>query len=137
MSFLKSAWKADNFKFTGKEFESQTGFNDFGWRRQDPILGRMWSPDPMAEKYFDLSTYNFVANNPVKLIDPDGREIWINYGDGQKVRYENGKLYNEDGSKYNGKDVFVNAVIRNLNKINSTENGKSILNTNTMPQVEN
>ena len=91
----------------------------------------------MAEKYFDLSTYNFVANNPVKLIDPDGREIWINYGDGQKVRYENGKLYNEDGSKYNGKDVFVNAVIRNLNKINSTENGKSILNTNTMPQVEN
>jgi hypothetical protein len=31
--------------------------------------------DPLANKYPYLSSYCFVGNNPIKLIDPDGREI--------------------------------------------------------------
>jgi len=90
-------------------------------------IKRFLSPDPLAEKYYDQSPYNYVLNNPVRYVDPDGREVWINYGDNQRVRYDNGNLYNENGSKYKGKDNFVSSVFSTLNKINGVEIGKSML----------
>lgn len=33
--------------------------------------------NPMAEKYYNISSYAYVANNPIIYIDPDGREIVI------------------------------------------------------------
>jgi len=36
----------------------------------------MWlSVDPMSDKYPSMSPYNYCANNPIILVDPDGREI--------------------------------------------------------------
>ncbi|MPS72938.1 MAG: hypothetical protein E2590_07250 [Chryseobacterium sp.] len=34
--------------------------------------GRWFSPDPLSEEFSDRSPYNFVFNNPMKFVDPDG-----------------------------------------------------------------
>ena len=61
---------------TGKERDEETGYGYFGARYMDHELMTMWlSVDPMADKYPSLSPYNYCAWNPIKLIDPDGREI--------------------------------------------------------------
>jgi len=39
------------------------------------ISSRWFSVDPLANKYPSLSPYNFVDNNPIKNVDPDGAEI--------------------------------------------------------------
>ena len=65
------------FTFTGKERDSETGFSYFGARYYDADLMTGWlSVDPMADKYPSLSPYAYCAWNPVKLVDPDGEDIW-------------------------------------------------------------
>ncbi len=62
--------------FTGKERDEETGYGYFGARYMDHELMTMWlSVDPMSYKYPSISPYNYCMWNPVKLIDPDGREI--------------------------------------------------------------
>ena len=65
-----------SFVFTGKERDEETGYGYFGARYMDHELMTMWlSVDPMADKYPSISPYAFCAWNPVKLVDPDGREV--------------------------------------------------------------
>ena len=62
--------------FTGKERDSETGYSYFGARYKDYELMTMWlSVDPLADKYPSISPYAYCAWNPVKLYDPDGKEI--------------------------------------------------------------
>ena len=62
--------------FTGKETDCETGFSYFGARYDDPTLLTSWTAvDPMADKYPSLSPYNYCAWNPMKLVDPDGRDV--------------------------------------------------------------
>jgi RHS repeat-associated protein len=64
--------------FTGKEKDEETGYGYFGARYMDHELMTMWlSVDPMADKYPSISPYAYCAWNPVKLVDPDGREVYI------------------------------------------------------------
>jgi RHS repeat-associated protein len=66
----------NQYQFNGKEFQPDFGLDwlDYEARWYDPSLARWNTMDPMAEKYGNMSPYNYVLNNPLSLTDPDGME---------------------------------------------------------------
>lgn len=75
MSIQLNAYTKLDYRFNGKELDPETGNYYYGARYYDPKISVWLSVDPLAHKYPSLSPYNFVANNPIMLIDPDGRHI--------------------------------------------------------------
>ncbi len=66
-----------NHSFSAKERDAETGLSYFGARYYSSDLSIWLSVDPMSDKYPSLSPYVYCADNPVKLVDPNGEE----YGD--------------------------------------------------------
>ena len=73
-----TSWLASlqEFKFTGKEWDSSKGQNlyDFGARTYDPALLRWTTPDPLSSKYPAWSPYAYCHNAPYSRIDPSGED---------------------------------------------------------------
>lgn len=67
------------FGFNGMEKDNEVkGIGnslDFGARIYDSRLGKWLSTDPLQNKYPSLSPYDFVANSPIKFVDPDGKRV--------------------------------------------------------------
>ncbi|MCQ2300175.1 MAG: hypothetical protein MJZ81_08650, partial [Bacteroidales bacterium] len=61
--------------FNGKEKDYESGFHYYGARYywSETLTGWL-SVDPMVDKYPSLSPYNYCAWNPIKRVDPDGRD---------------------------------------------------------------
>ena len=72
-----TGWNAQRFKYNGKEFDRMHGLDwyDYGARWMDASIGRWHSIDPLCEKYYNVSPYVYCAGNPVRFIDPDGKEV--------------------------------------------------------------
>ncbi|MBO4690084.1 MAG: RHS repeat-associated core domain-containing protein, partial [Paludibacteraceae bacterium] len=64
----------ERYKFTGKERDGETGYDYFGARYFWSAFGHWLSVDPLADKYPGISPYAYCAWNPIKYVDPDGRE---------------------------------------------------------------
>ena len=73
-SLITAHW---SYTFSAKEKDSETGLSYFGSRYYSSDLSIWLSVDPMASKYPSWSPYVYCANNPVRLVDPDGEEIVI------------------------------------------------------------
>lgn len=62
----------NTFRYTGREFDAETGLYYYRARYYDPTSGRFISEDRMGLKE-GLDLYAYVSNNPVTNADPSGR----------------------------------------------------------------
>jgi len=69
------------FKFTGKERDSETGFDYFGARYYSSDISVWLSVDPLDFKYPSTSTYMYVGGHPTTIIDLKGMD-WYQDKDG-------------------------------------------------------
>jgi len=97
------------YSFTGKEFDNTKLFY-FGARYYDPTIGKFTSVDPVETE----PAYQYVHNNPMNYVDPDGREIsfpQFNFAASDatqtdfsyqiNLQLSASKLYSEDGAYVN------------------------------------
>jgi RHS repeat-associated protein len=73
-----------SFRFNAKELDEETGNYYYGARYYNPRWSVWLGVDPLASERSWLTPYNFVQNNPLMLIDPDGMldHGWEDCGDG-------------------------------------------------------
>jgi RHS repeat-associated protein len=103
------------YGFTGHEKENEVtaGIYSTETRLLDTRLGIWRGVDELFMKYPDLSSYNYVVNNPITFVDFDGREISYSYEyekdkDGKEIQDKNGNK-NITGVTMN----FVGKIINN------------------------
>ena len=75
----------ENYKFTGKERDAESGLDDFGARYSSSSMGRFVSPDPAGMFAVNLrfpqtlNRYSYVMGNPLTMIDPLGLDcVYLN-----------------------------------------------------------
>jgi len=73
----------ENYKFTQKERDRESGLDYFEARYLTPLAGRFLSPDPLpladaggrADPQ-DWNCYAYALNNPLRYVDPHGLYVW-------------------------------------------------------------
>ena len=102
------------YKFNGKEIDEETGLYYYGARYMDPKISMWLGVDPMIEKYPEISPYIYCHNNPIVLIDPDGRQSKVPPTIIQIIDYgiKNSKKFSSLMKAANVNKANINSVIR-------------------------
>lgn len=107
----------NKYKYIGKELDTMYGWNmqDHEARWYDPVVGRWMVTDPLQEKYFDSSLsslwygvdplagkyannspYVYCNDNPIRLIDSNGKAPGDFFLSIEKVAVDFGLFYNDN-----------------------------------------
>ncbi len=138
----------NRMKFNGKGEQTLGSLDllDYGARMYDPAIGRWTAQDPLSEKYYSFSAYNYCVNNPVMFVDPDGRDIWEVNSEGRIInriaekskdaiymvdidsegRYQRTYSINDDGNKVYNSISFAYGTIEAQRSISYSEDGISV-----------
>jgi RHS repeat-associated protein len=68
------------FAFAGGLYDKDTGLVRFGARDYDPEIGRWTSKDPILFFSLGSNLYNYIFDDPINSIDPDGQIAWVAVG---------------------------------------------------------
>jgi len=103
-----------NQKFTGKERDAETGLDYFGARYMSSAQGRFTGPDPvnvtderLVNPSNTLNKYIYGGNNPLKYVDPDGRDITIFYEQGWPTGHVMMAAYNPQNNDQTKNFAFL------------------------------
>jgi RHS repeat-associated protein len=114
----------NQYQYNGKESQKALDLNwlDYGARMYMSEIGRWTVIDPMNEKFFPLSGYNYVANNPALLIDPNGEDWTITATEdetGRKQYYVNftAAVLNSSSNKKIDMAAFAIAVMEQMESL--------------------
>ena len=113
------------YRFNGKEKDPETGYSYYGARYYQSKFSIWMSVDPLAHE--TLEPFVYTGNNPVMLVDPDGRKIvlwwenhsflgfkWTSYVNGWSK--SSGSVFSATfASTYSFNTVFQN-VVRQLER---------------------
>ncbi|MBP1615015.1 MAG: hypothetical protein H6Q13_2463 [Bacteroidetes bacterium] len=156
MSFAEGVTTSQQpYKYNAKELDTERGLNlyDYSARLMDPVLGRFSTVDPFAEKYYSVSPYIYVGNNPMNAIDLRGDTITTvitstvdgvttnrTYYYGQDAKGNYGFL-DSSGQMYSGDDQFVVSLTTALGNLQKGTTGKALAgdlinSTNTVQIVQ-
>lgn len=88
-----STCASDNYKFTGKERDAESGLDYFGARYYGSPLGRFTTPDESFVDQFEddpqsWNLYSYVRNNPIRFRDPTGQAC--------RQNTDTGKFFDDD-----------------------------------------
>jgi len=138
-SLLTANW---SFTFSAKERDPETGYSYFGSRYYSSDLSVWLSVDPMSDKYPSMSPYVYCADNPVRLVDPNGEEvtspdgwivnntnktlIWVNDMGGDMCQYVGGVV-----TSFKSRNDFINEYASNGYQIIIEDNTRPGLSTGT------
>lgn len=78
------------FDFNGKETDSETGLQDYGFRIYNKAYGRFLSVDPLSRDYPWNSTYAFAENRVIDGIDLEGLEYLS--ANASRINVNNGRV---------------------------------------------
>ena len=116
------------YKFNGKELDEETGLYYYGARYMDPKISMWLGVDPLAEKYPEISPYIYCHNNPINLIDPNGKNDYILNLDGEI------KLIEENSNDFN--TIFAYDRQGGIDKNTKIDVPKSFNESKTTTQVQ-
>jgi len=113
------------YTFSAKEKDSETGLSYFGSRYYSSDLSVWLSVDPMASKYPSLSPYVYCANNPVRVVDPDGEDYVVVVDDQSKTITIKATYYVTKDTKEGMEMGFQYFASQEQNLSYAMENGES------------